>query len=154
MRAPTELTEDPTQQLAEEWADGNATLKDVRGYSAEELQAIARTAHVFFCQGRIEEARVLFEGLQAIDPLDPYFASALAVVQFAGGNAQAALAAWDAAIPLAPDEPSVWVGRAEVKLALGNRAQAIADLQRALTIASRQHPLRPKIDALLRASMR
>src|SRR5262245_43939121 len=42
------------------WADGKGTLKDVRGYSDEELYAVAKTAYFFYYQGRLNEARVLF----------------------------------------------------------------------------------------------
>ena len=150
MRAPIELADDPLLERVQEWAAGRATLKDLRGYTADELSAIARSAHVFYCQGRIEPARVLFQGLRAVDPLNPYFARAVAVVEFAAGNREAALVAWDAAVALDPVDPSAWVGRAEVKLAWGDRAQAVSDLRRAQAIARSGHPLRAKIDALLR----
>ena len=150
MRAPSEVTDDPLPERVEAWAEGRSTLRELRGYTRDELYAIARSAHVFFSQGRIEPARVLFRGLRAVDPLDAYFARGLAVVEFAAGDRDAALAAWEAAIALAPGEPSAWVGRAEVKLASAQRADAVADLIRAEAIAPRQHPLRPKIDALLR----
>src|SRR5256885_17160762 len=67
------------------WADGKGTLKDVRGYSDEELYAVAKTAYFFYYQGRLNEARVLFQGLYAINPLDPYFAKALGGVELAAG---------------------------------------------------------------------
>lgn len=79
--------------LVQRWAEGKATLREVRGYSDEELYAIAKTAYFFFYQGRISEARTLFQGLYAINPADPYFAKALGVVEMAAGNAQGALAA-------------------------------------------------------------
>ena len=150
MRASSELSADPLLEQVEAWAEGKSTLRELRGYTRDELNAIARSAHVFFSQGRIEQARVLFQGLRAVDPLDPYFARGVAVVEFAAGEGEAAMAMWDAAIALAPDEPSAWVGRAEVKLASAQSAGAIADLSRAEAIAPAAHPLRPKIDALLR----
>ena len=150
MRAPSEVTDDPLRERVEAWAEGKSTLRELRGYRRDELFAIARSAHLFFSQGRIEPALVLLQGLRAVDPRDAYFARALAVVEFAAGNTDAALVAWDAAVALAPEEPSAWVGRAEVKLASGQRTQAAADLTRAQGIAPHDHPLRPKIDALLR----
>ena len=54
----------------QKWADGKATLKDVRGYSDEELYAIAKTAYFFYYQGRLDEARTLFQGLYAVNPAD------------------------------------------------------------------------------------
>ena len=150
--APRESPADPNPDaLVQRWVEGKATLKDVRGYTDEELFAIARTAYVFFHQGRLEEARTLFQGLYAVNPVEAYFARALGVVEFAAGNPQGALAAWDVAIKLAPNDPSGWVGRAEVKIATGQKAQAIEDLRRAKAVAQPTHAVVPKVDALLRA---
>src|SRR5262245_37504373 len=57
----------PLAARLQRWADGKGTLKDVRGYSDEELYAVAKTAYFFYYQGRLNEARVLFQGLYAID---------------------------------------------------------------------------------------
>src|SRR5690349_22429691 len=86
----------------QKWAEGKATLREVRGYSNDELYAIAKTAYFFFYQGRVAEARTLFQGLYAINPTDVYFAKALGVVEMAAGNGQGALAAFDVAAKLAP----------------------------------------------------
>jgi hypothetical protein len=110
MRSPIELDDGPLPERVQEWAAGKATLKELRGYTADELYAIARSAHVFYRQGRIEPARVLFHGLR---------------------------------------DASAWVGRAEVRIASGDGAEAISDLRRAQAIAATDHPLRAKIDALL-----
>lgn len=53
-------------------ADGEATLKDVRGYTDEELYSIARMGYFFFHQGKLEAARTIFQGL-SINPVDAYF---------------------------------------------------------------------------------
>src|SRR5690349_11613258 len=113
MRVPRDdAPEQRTAQMLQKWAEGKATLKDVRGYTDDELYAIARTAYVFFHQGKVQQARTLFQGLYAVNPVDPYFAKALGVIEFAAGNVQGSLAAWDVAIKLAPADPSAYVGRA------------------------------------------
>src|SRR5687767_1896495 len=104
--------EDPQDEaklaaLLQRWAEGKATLREVRGYSDEELYAIAKTAYFFFYQGRLAEARTLFQGLYAINPTDAYFAKALGVVEMAAGNGQGALAAFDVAAKLSPQDASV-----------------------------------------------
>lgn len=139
------------QQLLQRWADGKATLKDVRGYSDEELYAVAKTAYFFYYQGRIAEARTLFQGLYAVDPVNPYFAKALGVIELAAGNPQGALAAYDVAIKLAPDDPASYVGRAEVRLSLNQRPQAQEDLRRATTLGEPEDPHRRKAEAMLSA---
>lgn len=137
------------QALLQKWADGKATLKDVRGYTDEELYAVAKTGYFFYYQGRINEARTLFQGLYAINPLDPYFAKALGVVELAAGNGQGAVTAFDVAVKLAPEDAAAYVGRAEVRLFLGQKAQAADDLRRAVQLAGETDPIGVKADAIL-----
>ena len=154
MAAPN--PEDPQDEarlaaMLQRWADGKATLRDVRGYSDDELYAIAKTAYFFFYQGRINEARTLFQGLYAVNPTDAYFAKALGVVEMAAGNGQGALAAFDVAAKLSPQDASVYVGRAEVKLAMGQKPQAIEDLRRAAAMTPEDDPVVRKAGAMLTA---
>jgi type III secretion system low calcium response chaperone LcrH/SycD len=141
-------------QALQRWADGKATLKEVRGYTDEELFSIARTAYYFFYQGKISEARTLFQGLYAVNPLDAYVAKALGVVEHAAGNAQGALAAFDVALKISPQDAAAYVGRAEVKISMGQKAQAVDDLKRASTLCRDNEDLKTKISALLSALTR
>ena len=95
--------------LLQKWVEGTATLKDVRGYTDEELYSMARAAYFYYYEGRLDEARAVFQGLYAINPLDPYFAKALGVVELAAKNGKSALAAYDVAVRLAPGDPSAYV---------------------------------------------
>ncbi len=151
MAAPVENKDAQLMTQLQRWADGKATLKDVRGYTDEELYSIARTAYYFYYQGRLNEARTLFQGLYAVNPLDPYFAKALGVVELAAGNAQGALAAYDVAIKLSSEDAAAYVGRAEVKLTQGQKQGALDDLRRAAQLVADEDPLRPKVFALLQA---
>jgi type III secretion system low calcium response chaperone LcrH/SycD len=139
------------QQIStlQKWADGKATLKDVRGYTDEELFSIARTAYYFFYQGKLNEARTLFQGLYAVNPLDSYVARALGVVEHAAGNPQGALAAYDVALKISPQDSAAYVGRAEVKVTMGQKAQAIDDLKRAQQLCRDNPDLKAKISAML-----
>jgi type III secretion system low calcium response chaperone LcrH/SycD len=141
-------------QALQRWADGKATLKEVRGYSDEELFSIARTAYYFFYQGKISEARTLFQGLYAVNPLDAYVAKALGVVEHAAGNAQGAIAAFDVALKIAPQDAAAYVGRAEVKVSMGQKSQAVDDLRRASGLCRDNEVLKAKISALLGALTR
>jgi type III secretion system low calcium response chaperone LcrH/SycD len=133
------------------WAEGKATLRDVRGYTDEELYAIAKAAYVYFYQGRLAEARTLFQGLYAVNPADPYFAKALGVVEMASGNAQGALAAYDVALKLDARDAQAYVGRAEVRLSLGHKPQAVEDLRRVASLLAESDPLAQKASAILSA---
>lgn len=132
------------------WADGKATLKEVHGYTEEELYAVARVAYAFFHQGKINEARTLFQGLFAVNPRDAYFARALGVVEYAAQNADGAIAAFNVAAKLASSDPAVYLCRAEVLLATGQRAKAIEDLKRAAMLRG-DEKLAVKARALLKS---
>ncbi|MCL2012558.1 MAG: CesD/SycD/LcrH family type III secretion system chaperone [Cystobacterineae bacterium] len=137
------------QEMLQRWIDRKASLKEVRGYTDAELYSIARFGHQFFMQGKIREARTLFQGLYAISPTDIYFAKALGVVELAAGNAQDALAAFDIALRLAPKDASVFIGRAEARLALGQRKQAAEDLLLAMRLLPPKDKLHKKAQAML-----
>lgn len=133
----------------QKWADGKATLKDVRGYSDEELYSIAKTGYFLFYQGKVAEARTVFQGLYAINPLDPYFAKALGVVEMAAGNPAGAVAAYDVALKIAPQDAGAYLGRAEVKLLQGQKAPAMDDLRKAISLTQPETPENQKASALL-----
>ncbi len=138
----------------QKWADGKATLKEVRGYSDEELYSIARTGYYFYYQGKVNEARTVFQGLYAINPMDPYFAKALGVVEMAAGNPAGAVAAYDVALKLAPQDATAYLGRAEVKLLQGQKVQALEDLRRAQQYSPPQSAESLKVSAMLQALAR
>jgi type III secretion system low calcium response chaperone LcrH/SycD len=141
-------------QRLQKWAEGKATLKDVRGYSDEELYSIARTGYYFFYQGKVNEARTVFQGLYAINPTDAYFAKALGVVEMAAGNPAGAVAAYDVALKIAPRDAAAYLGRAEVKLLQGQKAQALDDLRRAQQFSAPDSPENAKITAMLQSLSR
>ena len=146
--------DDELSTRLQKWADGKATLKDVRGYTDEELYSIARTGYYFFYQGKVNEARTVFQGLYAINPMDPYFAKALGVVEMAAGNPAGAVAAYDVAIKIAPQDAAAYLGRAEVKLLQGQKTQALDDLKRAQQYAQPESPENQKVSAMLQALAR
>jgi type III secretion system low calcium response chaperone LcrH/SycD len=138
-------------QTIQRWADGRATLKDVRGYSDQELFAVARTGYAFFNQGKIAEARTIFQGLFAINPREAYFARALAVVEQAAGNADGALSAYDVAVKLAPEDPMAYIGRAEIRILKGQTREALQDLQAAMAAKGEGKRLKSKAKSLFNA---
>jgi type III secretion system low calcium response chaperone LcrH/SycD len=132
----------------QKWADGKATLKEVRGYTDDELYAIAKSAYFFYYQGRLDEARTLFQGLYAVNPADPYFAKALGTVELAAGNAKGAVSAYEVAIKLSPQDPAAYAGRAEAYTSLGD-PRALDDWRRVAQLASDESPLKIKAQALI-----
>src|SRR5690606_29170877 len=82
--------------------------------------------------GRLESARVIFEGLVACNPRDGGARAALGTVYEKLGQRHLALDAFDAALALAPEHPVALLSRGELRLRIGD-ARGLADLQAAAT---------------------
>ena len=125
-------------RLLLKWASGEMTLKEIKGYSDEELFAIARIAYFFMMQGKNDEARVLFEGLIAIDPRNDYYYRALGVIFQKLGDSERAIRQFSYAIQINPAFAHSYVNRAEVYIASERYKEAKTDLQKALDVMNIQ----------------
>lgn len=138
------------QQMLSRWAQGRITLKELKGYSDDELFAIAHTGYFFLMQGKNDEARTLFEGLVAIDPRNDYYYRALGVIFHKLGDAERAIKQFSYAIQVNPKAAAAWVNRAEVYVSLGRSLEASNDLRKALDVITPREPqLARKARALL-----
>ncbi|MBN2359015.1 MAG: tetratricopeptide repeat protein [Deltaproteobacteria bacterium] len=137
--------------LVTRWAKGEITLKQIKGYTDDELYAIAHQGYFFLMQGKNEDARTIFEGLVAIDPQNAYYYRALGVIYHKLGDAERAIRQFTYATRVAPRAPSAYVNRAEVYVATGRRADALRDLGYALSLVplDAADPLSRKARALL-----
>ena len=136
--------------LLPKWAAGQITLKELKGYSDDELYAIAHTGYFFLMQGKNNEAKTLFEGLVAIDPRNDYYYRALGVIFHKLGDAERAIKQFGYAIRVSPRSAAAYVNRAEVFLATSRFSEAATDLQRALEhVTPRDVALARKARALL-----
>ncbi|MBH1989540.1 MAG: CesD/SycD/LcrH family type III secretion system chaperone [Myxococcaceae bacterium] len=114
------------------------TLKEIKGYTDEELGAISQIAYFMMMQGKYREARILFEALVAIEPSNEYNYRALGVLAQHEGDSNRALEQFGYAIQLASEQPQAYVNRAEIHLSEGNQEGAEQDLQAALMCMGRQ----------------
>lgn len=139
----------PLARLIQGWAAQKTTLKDVKGYSDEELHAIAQQGYYFLLQGKNDEARTIYEGLNAIDPRNDYYYRALGVLYHKMGDPDRALKQFTYATRVAPSNLAAFINRAEVYIATGRRREALADLDHAVAIArDPEHPLARKARSL------
>lgn len=124
------------RKLVDQWSQGRVSLKQIVGLSEEELYAIAGQGYYLFLQGKTEPARVIFEGLVAIDPRNAYYYRALGAIYWRLKEAQKALKQFTYAIRVAPREVSSYVNRAEIYMAQKQFAAARADLGQAIRTAT------------------
>lgn len=129
---PDEVLQTTPGVAVRKWAKGKATLQELKGYSADELYAIAQHGYTLFLNGRTRHAQVIFEGLVAVDPRNEYYYRALGVVYHRLGDAERALRQFTHAITVAPHSPAAYVNRAEVHIARRDTDRALSDLDRAI----------------------
>ena len=138
-------------KLLGQWSQGRVTLKQIVGLSEDELYAIAGQGYFLFLQGKTEPARVIFEGLVAIDPKNAYYYRALGAIYWRLKEPQKAIRQFTYAIRVAPKEVSSYVNRAEIYVAQGHFKLARDDLAIALkTAGAFDQALVSKAEAMLK----
>ncbi|MFO0727424.1 MAG: tetratricopeptide repeat protein [Myxococcota bacterium] len=137
------------------WARGEATLQELKGYTAEELYFIAQQGYTLFLNGKIQDAQAVFEGLVAIDPRNDYYYRALGVVCHRRGDAEKAIRHFTNALKVDPRSVAAYVNRAEVHISRRDFVNALEDLDRGIR-ASRtlDDPITRKARALRTLLMR
>jgi tetratricopeptide (TPR) repeat protein len=139
------------QKLVDQWSQGRVSLKQIVGLNEEELFAVASQGYFMFLQGKTEPARVIFEGLVAIDPRNAYYYRALGAIYWRLKEAQKALKQFTYAIRVAPREVSSYVNRAEIYVAQKQFQPARADLAQAIRMSGvTDRALAAKARAMLR----
>jgi tetratricopeptide (TPR) repeat protein len=139
------------EKMVAQWSQGKITLKHIVGLNESELYAIASQAYFFFLQGKNEPARILFEGLVALDPRNAYYYRALGAVYWRLKEAQKALRQFTYAIKVSPQDISSYVNRAEVYVYSKQFDQARRDLNYAIEHAApHEQPLQDKARAILK----
>lgn len=120
------------QRLVTQWAKGQVTLKEMLGLTEDELFSIANQAYLLFLQGKTESARVLFEGLVAVNPRNAYYYRALGAIYWRLKEPQKALKQFTYAIRVSPSDAASYINRAEVHIAEHQFGEAREDLSAGL----------------------
>src|SRR5687768_7394816 len=102
---------DTMQQKLKSFARGEMTWAEVEGMTWEEANAIAQVGCELADAGRLQEARVIFEGLVAGNPKDSGTRAALGTVYQKLGRIEDALAEYTGAIEADSTNPVALVNR-------------------------------------------
>ena len=102
------------------WARDEITWAEVEGLTFERARSIARIGCDLAAAGRLEEARIIFNGLLAMNPKDSGAAAALGTVLHKLGRPDEARRAYDDALAADPKNPVALGNRGELRLALGD----------------------------------
>ena len=126
------ITEKQIAEAAEKFIKDGATLKEVRGITNDELEAVYSLGFGYYRTGRFEDAQKLFEFLVLFDHLNAKYWFALGAVQQACRDFQKAVASYGYSSFLDLENPKPQYHAAECFLALGdkdNAASAILALE-------------------------
>ena len=112
-------------------ATGHSTWAEVEGLTFEVAKGIAQVGCDLAAAGRLDEARIVFEGLVAMNPRDSAAHAALGTVYQKLGRIEQAVAEYSAAIGGDPKNPIALALRGELRLKAGDR-QGFGDLTQAV----------------------
>lgn len=135
MNAPSRKGENTAQYIAERLekvAGGEATIAQAAGITKDQLYRIAEKAYQLFSQGKLDEARQIYEGLVAADPFDSVFHCHLGAVLWRSGDLERAFEEYDAAVRYNFANTDALAGRGELLISRGEIEKGVEDLGRVL----------------------
>lgn len=111
---------------------GQVTLREAVGIDDDGVYALRSLGHGYLENGRYDDARVVLEGLSEIDDGHAWTHAALGAVYQSLDLTGDALAAYDRALAIDPDDVAARVNRGELRLAHGAPDEGIDDLAHAV----------------------
>ncbi|MFW6369179.1 MAG: hypothetical protein ACOC0J_01195, partial [Myxococcota bacterium] len=117
--------------LLRRFIKGEITFAQLEGMSADDALRLAESGHALFRSGRLKEARTIFEGLAAVNPLDPYPHQVLGAVCEREEESEEALRHYDVCLSLHSDNAWVLARRGELRISSGDLRGGVEDLSRA-----------------------
>lgn len=121
-------------ERVEKWVKGEMSLQELQGITGPEMLSLAMIGFQMYEQGKFDEAGTIFVGLNALDPKESYYVTALGAVHLAQDNLDAALTCFNLAIQLNDHEVASYVNRGEVFLRQGKIKEAAFDFKKAVEL--------------------
>lgn len=128
-------------------------LPSVTGAPKAARESVAERSvygHRLFEEGKVEEARRVFEKLVALDVADPFPHSMLGTIYLALGEPERALALFQACLAIDPNDLAALTYRGEIRLNRGKLKPALGDLNRAVELGAADDPFVLRARRLLR----
>ena len=129
----TSTTALPDNTLAEV-IEGKQPLNVFLGLSPEQVQAFAALGFASYQQGRVEEAREIFEGVIALDSTSYYGWAGIGAIELSQDNLDAAETSLLAAVNRDGSDPTVLANLGEVYLRKGDAEKATGYLKKSLEL--------------------
>lgn len=111
-----------------------------KSMSRAQIAEMSLFGHQLFENGKLAEARGVFEGLVAQGIEDPFPHTMLGTIYLAQGESDRALALFEAALAIDPGDLAARVYRGEIRLSAGKLRPALQDLRRVLDLGAQDDP--------------
>lgn len=124
----------PGKERLEKFKKGEVKFAELFGFDTKQTAALLLTGHNLFKQGRLEDAKRIFEGLAVLDGRNPYVHGILGSIYQKQEKYDIALARYTMALNIFPDDVSSLMNRGEIFLKLGKFVEAAEDFKKALAL--------------------
>ena len=124
----TEITNDKIAEAAEKFANGFATMRELKGITKAEMEAVYSVGFNMYRTGRYDDAEKIFRFLVLFDHLEPKYWLGVGAVQQVRKDYQGAIASYGYSSFLDLSNPKPQLHAAECFLALGDKVNAASSL--------------------------
>jgi type III secretion system low calcium response chaperone LcrH/SycD len=119
-----EVSEEELTALLEQIMEGETTLAEIKGLSADALELLYSIAHQFYTAGNYERASQFFQNLMLLNHWDVRFTFGLAACMQAQKYYEEALNVYSALYFMDAKNPEIFLNAGICRLALGNKEEA------------------------------
>jgi tetratricopeptide (TPR) repeat protein len=123
-----------TNERVKKWVDGEISLQELNAINGPEMLSMAMIGFQLYEQGKLDEAQIIFSGLNSLDPKESYYLTALGAVYLAQEDLDLALKCFNFAIEQNDKEIASYVNRGEVHLRKGKILEAAQDFKKAVDL--------------------
>ena len=124
----TEINTDTIAEAANKFATGFATMRELKGITKAEMEAVYSVGFNMYRTGRYDDAEKIFRFLVLFDHLEPKYWLGVGAVQQVRKDYQGAIASYGYSSFLDLSNPKPQLHAAECFLALGDKVNAASSL--------------------------
>ena len=125
----------------EKYRKGELKFMQIFGITGKQWASVITCGYNFYNEGKLEEARKIFEGLSVLDSKAVFIQTILGAIYQRMKQFDTALLRYDLALQIHPEDLYALTNRAEIYLLIGKFLEASMDLKKVLQLdAAKKHP--------------